>query len=242
MVKCENPFHDHFFVFYIFFGSILLVLNLQTMLVIRRSKCLWAHSAYRLIFFSSAADAVNCGVQVAAVAITLRTPVIHPTLNSLLGALFHTSYAMGYPTIFVLAFNRFIAVVFPKKMDLVFDKKKTMLLGALFHTSYAMGYPTIFVLAFNRFIAVVFPKKMDLVFDKKKTMIILILCCVFGAFTGALCPSGEIRSMWDPYIPKFYFTKTTHQICARRASAPVALFPDIYAVGNLALFMVLSRF
>ncbi|VDM64920.1 unnamed protein product [Angiostrongylus costaricensis] len=116
MVKYENPFHDHFFVFYIFFGSILLVLNLQTMLVIRRSKCLWALSAYRLIFFSSAADAVNCGAQVAAVAITFRTPVIHPTL------------------------------------------------------------------------------------------------------------------------------KTTHQICSRRASAPVSLFPDIYAVGNLALRMVLPRF
>ncbi|VDM55744.1 unnamed protein product [Angiostrongylus costaricensis] len=162
MVNYENPFHEHFFAFYIFFGSILLVLNLQTMLVIRRSKCLWALSAYRLIFFSSAADAVNCGVQVAAVAITLRTPVIHPTLNSFLGALLVTSYAMGYPTVFALAFNRFIAVVFPKKMDLIFDKKKTT------------G--------------------------------ILILCSLFGAFTGALCLSGEIRSMWDPYIPRFYFT------------------------------------
>ncbi|VDM55568.1 unnamed protein product [Angiostrongylus costaricensis] len=198
MVEYENTFHYNFFAFYIFFGCILLVLNLQTMLVIRRSKCLWAHSAYRLIFFSSAADAVNCGVQVAAVAITLRTPVIHPTLNSLLGALSVTSYAMEYPTIFVLAFNRFIAVVFPKKMDLIFDKKKTM--------------------------------------------IILVLCCLFGAFTGALCLSGEIRSMWDPYNLKFYFTKTTHQICGRRATAPVALFPDIHPVGNLALFMVLSRF
>ncbi|VDM64665.1 unnamed protein product [Angiostrongylus costaricensis] len=162
MVNYENPFHYNFFVFYIIFGSILLVLNLQTMLVTRRSKCLWALSAYRLIFFSSAADAVNCGAQVAAVAITLRTPVIHPTLSSLLGALSVTSYAMEYPTIFVLAFNRFIAVVFPKKMDLIFDEKKTM--------------------------------------------IILILCCLFGAFTGALCLSGEIRLMWDPYNSKFYFT------------------------------------
>ncbi|VDM64504.1 unnamed protein product [Angiostrongylus costaricensis] len=162
MVDYENPFHYNFFAFYIFFGCILLVLNLQTMLVIRRSKCLWALSAYRLIFFSSAADAVNCGAQVAAVAITIRTPVIHPTLNSFLGALFQTSYAMEYPTILILASNRFIAVVFPKKMDHVFDKKKTM--------------------------------------------IILILCCLFGAFNGALCLSGEIRSIWDPYIPKFYFT------------------------------------
>ncbi|VDM55664.1 unnamed protein product [Angiostrongylus costaricensis] len=162
MVNYESQFHDSFFAFCILLGSILLVLNLQTMLVIRRFKCLWALSAYRLIFFSSAADALNCGVQVAVVAITLRTPVIHPTLNSLLSAVLITSYAMGYPTIFVLAFNRFIAVVFPKKMDLVFDEKKTM------------G--------------------------------ILILCFFFGAFNGALCLSGEIRSMWDPYIPKFYFT------------------------------------
>ncbi|VDM63511.1 unnamed protein product [Angiostrongylus costaricensis] len=162
MVNYENPFHYNFFAFYIFFGTILLVLNLQTMLVIRRSKRLWALSAYRLIFFSSAADAVNCGAQVAAVAITIRTPVIHPTLNSFLGAIFTMSYAMRCPTVFFLAFNRFIAVVFPKKMDLIFDKKKTM--------------------------------------------IILILCSLFGAFTGALCLSGEIRSMWNPYIPKFYFT------------------------------------
>uniref|UniRef100_A0A0K0D9W0 7TM_GPCR_Srx domain-containing protein n=1 Tax=Angiostrongylus cantonensis TaxID=6313 RepID=A0A0K0D9W0_ANGCA len=197
MANYEYPFHDHFFVFYIFLGSILLVLNLQTMMVIRRSKRLWVLSAYRLIFLSSAADGLNCGIQVALIAFTLRAPAVHPTLNSLLGAISLAAYAMEYPTILVLASNRFIAVVFPKKMDLIFDKRKTM--------------------------------------------IILILCCLFGAFNGALCLSGEIEYLWDPSIPTFYFTTATHQISLRRNSAPVALFPDIYTVGNLGLFMVQSR-
>uniref|UniRef100_A0A0K0D9V9 7TM_GPCR_Srx domain-containing protein n=1 Tax=Angiostrongylus cantonensis TaxID=6313 RepID=A0A0K0D9V9_ANGCA len=238
MANYEYPFHDHFFVFYIFLGSILLVLNLQTMMVIRRSKSLRTLSAYRIIFFGSTADAVNCAVQVAVVAFTLRAPVIHPTLNSFMGALYQTMYAMEYPTILVLAFNRFIAVVFPKKMDFIFDEKKTM--------------------------------------------IILILCCLFGAFNGALCLSGEIRLLWDPSIPSLYYTNessftanfmrdmdfyfgeimfttsliiyviitvfllcnvpTTHQISPRRNSTPVALLPDIHVLGNLALYMVLSCF
>ncbi|VDM64737.1 unnamed protein product [Angiostrongylus costaricensis] len=197
MVDYENPFHYNFFPFYIFFGCILLVLNLQTMLVIRRSKCLWALSAYRLIFFSSAADAVNCGTQVATVAIALRTPVIHPILNSLLGALLVTSYAMGYPTIFVLAFNRFIAVVFPKKMDLVFDKKKTM--------------------------------------------IILILCSLFGAFTGALCLSGEIRSMWDPYIPKFYFTNES-SFTAEFLRAMTLYYGEFVYITSFIVYLIIVVF
>uniref|UniRef100_A0A0K0D9W2 7TM_GPCR_Srx domain-containing protein n=1 Tax=Angiostrongylus cantonensis TaxID=6313 RepID=A0A0K0D9W2_ANGCA len=125
MDEYEYLFHYYFFIFYIFLGSTLLLLNLQMMLVIRRSKLLWIHSAYRLIFFGSAADTVNCGVQVAAVAATLRTPVIHPTTNMLLGAAFQASYAVEYPIMLILSVNRFIAVILPKKMDFVFDYRKT---------------------------------------------------------------------------------------------------------------------
>ncbi|KAJ1368053.1 hypothetical protein KIN20_029108 [Parelaphostrongylus tenuis] len=75
------PFHDQFFIFGIVMGSTLLLLNLQMMLVIRQSKSLWILSVYRLIFFGSAADVVNCGAQIAALAVTLRTPAIDPRTN-----------------------------------------------------------------------------------------------------------------------------------------------------------------
>ncbi|KAJ1357938.1 hypothetical protein KIN20_016213 [Parelaphostrongylus tenuis] len=162
MNKYEYSYHDHFFIFYIVLGSTLLLLNLQAMLVIQRSKCLWILSGYRLIFFGCAADAVNCAVQIVAVVVTLRTPVIHPTTN--------------------------------------------MFLGALNHGSYSAGCPIILALSVNRLVAVVFPKKMNLMFDRKKTRQILILCWLFGVFTCALCLSGEIRMLWDPCVPKFYYT------------------------------------
>ncbi|KAJ1349320.1 hypothetical protein KIN20_004818 [Parelaphostrongylus tenuis] len=57
-------------------------MNLNMMLVIQRSQSLWILSAYRLIFFGTASDAVNCGVQITAVALTLKTAGIHPLLNS----------------------------------------------------------------------------------------------------------------------------------------------------------------
>ncbi|KAJ1361280.1 hypothetical protein KIN20_020496 [Parelaphostrongylus tenuis] len=125
MNKCDYPFHDHFFVFYIIMGSTLLLLNLQIVLVIPQSKCLWKLSGYRIIFLSSAADAVNCATQLASVALTFHATDIHPTTDMFLGAVFQASVAAECLAMLVLSANRLVAVIFPKKMDLIFDRKKT---------------------------------------------------------------------------------------------------------------------
>ncbi|KAK6732717.1 hypothetical protein RB195_016840 [Necator americanus] len=69
------------------------------------------------------ADAVNCICQVTVVVITLRSPVIDWTINLIIGAIFQAAYAVEYPLIFVLAVNRFVAVIFPYKMEILFSRK-----------------------------------------------------------------------------------------------------------------------
>ncbi|KAJ1362223.1 hypothetical protein KIN20_021708 [Parelaphostrongylus tenuis] len=81
MGNYDYPYHDQFFIFYLLSGSILLVMNLNMMLVIHKAKSLKMLSAYRLILFGSAADAVSCGIQVIVVGATLRTPIFQVTLN-----------------------------------------------------------------------------------------------------------------------------------------------------------------
>ncbi|EYC07727.1 hypothetical protein Y032_0069g365 [Ancylostoma ceylanicum] len=122
------PLHNHFFIVYIVVGSVLGIMNIQVVLVIRRHKSLWKLSAYRFLLFASAVDAANCAAQVTVVALTFRTPDIDYTINLILGAIFQTTYAMEYPVIFVLAINRFTAVIMPHKLDRLFTMNITLVL------------------------------------------------------------------------------------------------------------------
>ncbi|KAJ1368051.1 hypothetical protein KIN20_029104 [Parelaphostrongylus tenuis] len=197
MVNYIYPFHDHFFIAYILMGSTILLLNLQMMLVIRRSKSLWIHSAYRLIFFACAADTVNCGTQVAVVALTLRTPAIHPRTN--------------------------------------------MLLGTLFQASYVAEYPTILVLAVNRFIAVIFPTKMDLIFNRRKTTVTLLLCCLFSALNISLFVTGEVYGVWNPSVPKFYFSNRSSFIAILARSTSL-YFGEFVYIASFVTYLIIVVF
>ncbi|KAJ1362221.1 hypothetical protein KIN20_021706, partial [Parelaphostrongylus tenuis] len=60
--------------------------------------------------------------------------------------------------------------------------------------------------------------------------IALISCFLFGVFNGGVCLCGEIRLLWDPYTPTFYYTRPALIGRHRRAIARAA-----FAVGGICV-------
>ncbi|KAK6733496.1 hypothetical protein RB195_017320 [Necator americanus] len=78
--------------------------------------------------------------------------------------------------------------------------------GAIFQGSWAVEYPMILVVAVKRFLAIALPIHARLLSSLKISYAIIACCWIFGAFNAALCLSGQVQTIWDAYIPGFFFT------------------------------------